>query len=77
MPRLLRLLAVNAAFGFALGAAIALGVVLINVGGIGDVLAASDSRAIGYVLLVAGFGLTFASLAMGGAIMMLDNKDFE
>lgn len=77
MPRLLRLLAINAAFGFALGTAIALAVVAINVGGIGDVLAGSDSRAIGYVLLAAGFGLTFASLAMGGAVMMLNDKDFD
>lgn len=71
MPKLMRLLGLNALFGFALGGISALLVVYANIGGIGDVLAGSESRAIAYLLLIAGFGLTFASAAMGGAIMLL------
>lgn len=75
MMKLLRLLALNALFGFSLGAICALFVVHANIGGIGDVLADSESRAIAYLLLIAGFGLTFASAAMGGAIMLLGRSE--
>lgn len=74
LPPLLRLLAVNGAFGFVLGAGLAVLLIVLNVARIGDLLSASEGVA-GHVLLIAGFGLTFASLAMGSAIMMIGRRD--
>lgn len=75
MPRLFRLLIWNGLFGFALGVGIAMVLIAINVAGLGDLLAASDSRMTGTILLTAGFGFTFASLAMGSAIMSIGRDE--
>jgi hypothetical protein len=71
MPRLLRYLAVHCAIGFALGLAFGGLVVLSNVGGLRDLIASSADALIALPALLALCGLTFASLVMGGAIMML------
>jgi len=70
-PRLLRFLGLHAAIGGGVGAALAVALIASNVGGLLDLLWASDAVVIGSAMLVVGFVLTFSSAAMGTAIMML------
>jgi len=71
MPTLLKLLARNLLTGIAAGW-ITLGMLLlINIGGLRDILFSSSSPVLALVLLAFGFTITFGSLAMGAAIMTM------
>lgn len=70
-PRLLRFLGFHAVTGAAAGAVTAIALILSNVAGLRDLLAASDTIVVGAGMLVTSFALTFASASMGTAVMML------
>lgn len=70
-PRLVRFLALHAMFGACLGTIAAGALILANVGGLYDLMAASSALALGSAMLMVSFALTFASAAMGTAVMML------
>lgn len=71
MPKLVRLLALHAGLGFALGVAFAATLVLADVGGLKQLLDASPDRLLALGALETLCGLTFASLVMGWAVMTL------
>lgn len=70
-PRLLEFLGLHCFMGAAIGIAIAGGVVLSNLGRIGDLLRETSDPLVPMVLFFASFALTFASIKMGMAVMML------
>jgi hypothetical protein len=72
--RLIRFLALNAAIGAVAGGIAASAILLADVGGLATLLTESDSHMAGGALLYGGFAVTFASLAMGTAVMMLPRK---
>jgi len=74
LPPLLGFLLGNGIIGFALGIVCAGLIVLTNVGGLNDVLAASDVGLLGLGALFFLFGLTFASVVMGAAVMSLPKR---
>ena len=71
MPELLRFLGVHLAFGAAIGVAFAALVVLSNVSGIKTLIADSSNPYIALAMLYGMNALTFASLAMGIAVMTM------
>lgn len=75
LPRLLRFLGLHMALGIAIGVAFAAMVVLSNVSGIKDLIAASEEPYLVLTLLLVMNALTFASLAMGIAVMTLPFED--
>jgi hypothetical protein len=75
VPRLLRYLALHAIFGAGIGICAAASLLYLDVAGLGTLFAASDMKIEAGVLLFAFFALTFASLSMGSAIMLLPRDD--
>lgn len=73
LPRhpLFRLLVINGLGGAALGLLFVAGVLALDVAGIRSLLASTGEWVIGLSLLSIGSITTFASVAMGGAIMLL------
>lgn len=71
LPPHIRFLAMHAAFGIGLGVAIAALLILTNAVGLRTLLIESESPLPAIVLLAGGFAITFGSLSMGAAIMML------
>jgi hypothetical protein len=73
LPRhpLFRLLLVNGLAGAALGVLFVVGILVIDVAGIRNLLAGTGEWVIGLALLTMGSVTTFASVAMGGAIMLI------
>lgn len=67
----LRLVLLNAAMGAAFGLAFAVALVLLDAHGVGSLLQRSDSGLVAFILLAAGFMVTFGSLVAGSAIMMM------
>ncbi|MGE3919090.1 MAG: hypothetical protein AB7F78_25665 [Hyphomicrobiaceae bacterium] len=74
LPRVVQLLAVNGAAGALVGGSAAGGLMLTDAGGIGTLLAQSGTGMIGGSMLVVSFALTFASLAMASAVMLLPRR---
>jgi hypothetical protein len=74
LPRVVKLLAINGAIGAAIGCASAAGMLLTDTGGMATLISQSGSYAAAGVLLFGGFGLTFGSLAMASAVMLLPRK---
>ncbi len=76
LPRVIRLLAINGAFGAVIGCNVAAGLLLTDAGGLATLFAQSggSTRVAAAALLFGGFALTFASLAMGSAIMLLHKR---
>ena len=72
--RVIRLLAWNAAFGAVLGMSFAAFLVVWDVAGLGTLLARSDAPVPAFVLLLAGFAITFGSAVCGTAIMSIDDE---
>lgn len=77
MTRLLRFLAINAGLGFACGVAFACLLVLGDAGGLGGLMSRSSDGVIALLLLQFFCGLTFASLVVGGAVMLQPYRDEE
>ncbi len=73
LPRhpLFRLLVINGLAGAALGVLFVVGILAIDVAGIRTLLASTGEWVIGLALLTMGSVTTFASVAMGGAIMLM------
>lgn len=72
---LFRLLAINGAAGAALGVLFVLGVLALDVASIRTLLIATGDWVIALSLLTMGSVVTFASVAMGGAIMMIPRDE--
>jgi len=70
MP-LTRLLAINLAIGVALAVFLVGGLLVLNPGGLRDLIFADSSPLVPIGLLLGGFVITFASTAMGTAIMAM------
>ncbi len=80
MPNLFKLLARNLALGIIAGWITLAALIGTNTGGLFDVVFGSANPFLPLALLAFGFALTFGSLSMGAAIMMLpygedDHKD--
>ncbi len=71
VPYLLRFLGLNMALGTAIGAAFVSLILLANVAGLKDLIAGSGQPLLPLFLLYFFNALTFASVAMGVAIMRL------
>jgi hypothetical protein len=71
-----RLLAINAGFGAMIGCGAAGGLLLTDTGGLATLFAQSggSTKVAAAALLFGGFAITFASLAMASAIMLLPRK---
>lgn len=76
---LFRLLLINGLAGALLGIAFVLGILVMDVAHIRTMLAASGEWVVPVGLLTMGSFVTFASVAMGGAIMLLprDGGDLD
>lgn len=79
MPKLFRFLGSNMLFGMSVGVALASLMVLTNAAGLNDLISGDGHPYLAVFALLFLFALTFASVAMGIAIMMLpppkDAKD--
>jgi hypothetical protein len=72
---LFRLLAINLAIGVSVAVLMLCGLLVLNPGGLRDLIAADREGAVAVVLLLGGFIITFGSVAMGTAIMALGGRD--
>jgi hypothetical protein len=68
---LFRLLAIHGVAGAVLGVFFVLGVLVLDVAGIHSLLSRTGEWVVGLLLLTMGSITTFASVSMGGAIMMM------
>lgn len=75
--RLLSFLALHCGLGVAIGIVFAAAVVLVNLGGIKDLLESSSEPFIPMLLFFASCALTFGSVVMGAAVMMLPLEPVE
>ncbi|WP_210272584.1 hypothetical protein [Chthonobacter rhizosphaerae] len=75
--RLLRLLAVNGLAGSLAGLVVVGGLLALNVGGLGSLVAAADNPVLPVVLMTVGFVVTLASVAMGSAVMRIGSDEDE
>lgn len=73
--RLFRLLIVNGLAGALLGIAFVIGILALDVAQIRTMLAASGEWLVPMGLLTMGSVVTFASVAMGGAIMLMPRDE--
>ena len=74
-PPLIAFLARNCLAGIAAGWILLAGLILLDVGRIGELLFASEHWLLTLILAAGGFGVTFGSLAMGTAIFLLPKRD--
>lgn len=72
---LFRLLAINLAIGGSVAAMLVAGLLFTDAQGIGTLILNTQSPVIAVILLFGGFFITFASVAMGCAIMLLPHGD--
>lgn len=74
MPKLLRFLGANAAFGFSAGVALVSAMVLSNAAGLNDLITGDAHPYLVVFVLQSFFALTFAAVSMGIAIMTLPGR---
>lgn len=72
---LLAMLAANALWGGVLGVGFVVGVIALDLGHLRKLLTFTPDGMIALGLLTIGSIVTFASVVMGGAVMMLERKD--
>ena len=72
-----RLLAINLGIGIAVAVLLVGGLLVLNPGGLRDLIFADRSPFVPIFLLLGGFVVTFASTAMGTAIMAMGESDDE
>lgn len=77
VPPLIRYLLRNGAVGAAAGAAVAGGMIATDTAGIGTLFASTGTPFVAGALFFGMFALTFASLAMGTAVMTLRKDDTD
>ena len=70
-PELLRFLARHAGLGVVVGCGIASALLVTNVANIGSLLVRSDAPLLTGFLFFSGFAVTFGSVMMGSAVMLL------
>ena len=75
MPHLVKFLTLHAVIGFAIGLAAVVLIVYLDIGHIGALIEKSSQRWLALALLSLGFGLTFGSVQMGFAIMLMPSDD--
>ena len=75
--RLIRLMIVNWAFGWAIGAIAATAVLAVNLGGLRVLMMKSDLMWQGLALLFGGFGVTFGGVVCATAVMLLPTEEDE
>ena len=68
---LLRLLAINGVMGAGVGLAVVAALFAFDIAGLREIASQTDSTLVAVILLAAGFVVTFASVAMGSAVMLL------
>jgi hypothetical protein len=71
MPHLVRFLLRHALIGLGLASAFVAYLLLANVGGLGDLVLNSPDRIVVTAVLIAGMTITFSSVQMGIAVMLL------
>lgn len=71
VPRVVKLLAINGVIGASVGCSAAAGLLMTDAGGLATLFAQTGSYIVAGALLFGGFAVTFASLAMASAIMLL------
>lgn len=72
---LFRLLALNALAGATAGLVVVVGLILLDVGGFGSLMAHDETPLLPFVLAVFGFTITLGSAAMGVAVMRLGDGE--
>jgi len=79
IPKLIKFLGMHAIFGAILGVAVAVGLLWLDVAGIGTLFLGERAPIIAGLLYFGSFAFTFASFAMGTAVMLLpkDEDDFR
>lgn len=77
IPPLVRFLLRHGAIGAAAGMTVATGMIVSDTASLGTLFATTSSPYVAGALFIGMFGFTFASLAMGTAVMMLNKDDFE
>ncbi|MDX2159099.1 MAG: hypothetical protein SFW09_21550 [Hyphomicrobiaceae bacterium] len=75
IPRVVSFLAINAVAGAIAGVLAAAGILVTDAGGLMSLAAQSGSTVTASSMLIGGFALTFGSLAMGSAVMLLPRQD--
>lgn len=73
-PSIIRFLAINALGGAFIGCLAAGALIASDAGGLATLMSEAGSHVTASVLLFGGFALTFGSLAMGSAVMLLPRK---
>lgn len=74
-PRLIAFLARHCLLGISAGWSLLGGLILLDVGRLGELLFASEHWLLTLILAAAGFAVTFGGLAMGTAIFLLPKGD--
>lgn len=77
IPPLVKFLLRNGAIGAAAGMTVASSLILTDAASLGTLFATTSSPYVAGALFIGMFGFTFASLAMGTAVMSLKKEDFE
>lgn len=79
MPKLVRFVIINSAIGIAIGWVFAAVMLIMNVGGTGELFMRSDAKLVIGFLLAISSGITFGFAYMATAVMLLptDKSDFE
>lgn len=75
LPKLLRFLLVHAAIGFVVAGLFVMALVGFDIGGFGSLVGRSTVAPLALGVLTAFLGLTFASVQMGVAIMLLPKEE--
>ncbi len=75
MPDYVKFLFRHALIGFSIGVAAAIALVVLDVGHIGRLIGDSDQQWLVFGLLAFLLGLTFGSVQMGFAIMLIPSDD--
>ena len=71
LPKLIRFLILHASIGFVIAAAMTLGLLWANIGGVGTLICSASCAPMPAILLWFMLGLTCSSCQMGAAIMLL------
>ncbi|MDF1609600.1 hypothetical protein PZ897_15545 [Hoeflea sp. YIM 152468] len=79
MPKLIRFVLLNSAFGVLIGWLVAAAVVYFNINGFGDLIWHSSSRTVAVFVLLVSFGSTFGFAVMATAVMLMprDKDEFD
>ena len=79
MPKLIRFVVLNSIIGIVIGWAIAAALLWMNIGGLGDLFARSDSKPVIVALLGMSFGVTFGFAYLATAVMLMPTQkdDFD